>query len=482
MPTALTTAKVVSVIDQRQVKQWQEWARNHHPADLAEILESLESTQMIKALRWLPTDIASQVFTFLPLDKKNQIIRTLSNYELKFLDELYGDEIIDVIDEMPANITKKVLLAVTPAMRSKVNSILNYPEETAGAIMSVDFLALRANLTVREAQQVIKTWIAQHDHHEEMPSFFVISDKRHLLGSVQWNAIMLNKQEDQLVKKIIKPYSISVNTLDDQETVAQKMQKYDLNLVPVVNFQNCLVGVIDAKEVSNIIRLEATEDIGRLIGSSNFNEDYFQVKIKRVVRASSVWLVSIMLAATLSQIVIQACLRWYHVSASPPATNRTQWIITALLFPLLPLIAGTCGNAGAQSSSRVVRGIALGHIGKHQRLKAVGREFKIALITGLILITINAVRMIIMYLVAGNQALTLRHGLPWKVILVATISLYWTELISKSLGASLPFVLQSLRIDPALASVPLVTTLIDALSTTIFFGMGAVLILPHLVG
>lgn len=135
---------------------------------------------------------------------------------------------------------------------------------------------------------------------------------------------MLNKQEDQLVKKIIKPYSISVNTLDDQETVAQKMQKYDLNLVPVVNFQNCLVGVIDAKEVSNIIRLEATEDIGRLIGSSNFNEDYFQVKIKRVVRASSVWLVSIMLAATLSQIVIQACLRWYHVSASPPATNRTQ--------------------------------------------------------------------------------------------------------------------------------------------------------------
>lgn len=135
---------------------------------------------------------------------------------------------------------------------------------------------------------------------------------------------MLNKQEDQLVKKIIKPYSISVNTLDDQETVAQKMQKYDLNLVPVVNFQNCLVGVIDAKEVSNIIRLEATEDIGRLIGSSNFSEDYFQVKIKRVVRASSVWLVSIMLAATLSQIVIQACLRWYHVSTSPPATNRTQ--------------------------------------------------------------------------------------------------------------------------------------------------------------
>lgn len=468
----LTTERILELIHQKKISQWQTISGSYHPADVTEIICNLPREEMIIALRWLPTVIASQIFTFMNNEKKEEIIDALSNYELKFLNLLYSDEIVDAIEELPANITQKILRLIPDEKRKKVNNLLNYPEDTAGSIMDVNFLSLKKDLTIKTAQIKVNQWIKKYP--EDINYFFIVDQNKHFLGIIKWNEIMVNTNLDLPLKKLIVPYSVVVRSNEDQEIVAQKFQKYNLDIIPVVNFQNCLLGVISSQQITEIIAKESTEDLGLLTGSTTFNQNYFEVKIHKVVWTSSIWLVSIMLTASLGQIIVTECLKWFNVYDDDNNTDAGHLVLN-LLVPILPLLAGSCGNAGSQSSSRIVRAIALGHIPKNKISKAIRKEFSISVMTGVILVSINLIRMVIIYLMT-NQQHHINHT-HWKTILVASISLFWAEVVAKTLGASLPFTLQKLKLDPALSSVPVLTTLMDSITTLIFFGMGALILL-----
>lgn len=440
--------------------------------DLADCLAGLNNIELVTCLRFLTIDKVADIFTYLDSDDQQVIVKAFTDEEtLNFIKELDIDEIVDAIDELPSNLVKKILQASTPGQRQQINHLLRYDEETAGSIMSVDFLELKAKWTVKEAIAFVRNNV---DQYQTTELFYVIDNNRLLLGYIYLKDLFFS-QPGLKLNNICDKNLISILTNEDQEEVAYKFARYDMDVLPVLNYQKRLVGIITSEDVIDVIQQEATEDIQKLAGIAPTEETYFKISVLKMVRARSTWLLFLMISATVSQLVIQSFMSVYGViNDTNHVVGGITYIVTGLLIPLLPLVSGTSGNAGSQSSTMIVRALSLKEVGLKDYWRVLWKEFQVALITGLILVVVNFIRMIIIYFAEAPHTMNLDK---WKAISVLSIALYLTLIIAKLVGSLLPIAAKLVKLDPAIMAAPLLTTLVDALSTAIFFSVGIIFFL-----
>ncbi|WP_338970103.1 magnesium transporter [Spiroplasma endosymbiont of Labia minor] len=468
--------KIKELIDDpKKMLELRDFFANFPNADIAELIEDLDMPIILKIIRSLNTDIAAEVFTYLSPDTQEQIIEQFTANEVKdIFEEMYTDDIIDVLDEMPANIVKKILRNTNKETRNDINFILKYDDQTAGGIMSVDFIKIREDLTIHDA--IIKMR-GLKNADELFDLIFVVDKFSNLKGKIYLKDLILNNT-DATVEEIMDKRIVSTITSTDQEEVASLFKKYDLNVLPVVNNQNKLVGVITVDDIIDVIEEEATEDIHKMAGISPTEDSYFKTSVFKMVRSRSVWLLFLMISATLSQIVISVFVGIYTKNSvdngNSTINNNTDitYILTVLLTPLLTVISGTSGNAGSQSSTMVIRSMALREVKTKDLAKVLWKELRVAFLCGLILVVVNFVRMTIIYAIQYKG--DINRWYLWESIATLSISMFITLIIAKLVGGTLPILAKTIKLDPAVMAAPLLTTLVDALSTAVFFSIGLI--------
>ncbi len=458
-------------IKSNEIKQLRYLINEYNEVDIADALMLMNEVDVIKIIRSLKSEKAAEIFTYLNNDYKEYIVKMFSSIEiLDILKEIFVDDIVSLLDEMPANITTKILKSTTKEIRQEINKILKYEPDTAGSIMSVEYIELNDSFSLKESLDYIQK---EFDDAEETSSYYIVDNKKRLLGKVSLQKIIFNDPKKNITQIMNKNINY-VYTNSDQEEVAALFKKYDLQEIPVVNKQLLLVGIITIDDILDVIDEEVTEDIEKLAGILPTEKFYFDVSVVKMVRLRVFWLLFLMISATLSQSVITIFMHVYKVSDSSSSAQLDiiTTIVTTMLVPVLPLISGTSGNAGSQSSIMIVRGLSLGTIKTADWYRIIYKELAIGSLVGLILIAANFLRMYIIDIInLHNWKLDKEH---WFVIISLSLSLFVTIIISKVVGGLLPILARLVKIDPAVVAAPLLTTLVDALSTAIFFSISLI--------
>ncbi len=472
------TKNILHCLEENNVKKLREISEDNYPADIAEALEELENKYILIALRLFSTEISGEIFTFLDTEIQEEVVKQFSSKQIKELfEEIYTDDVVEILEEMPSNIAKKILRSASRESRMQINEILKYEEYSAGSIMNVEYTKLRMNWTVEKAIETIK---AERDKTEEVYDFFVVDELNNLKGFVELKELFFSKPE-QLVKDVMDDRIIYSYTKTDQEEVTEKFKKYDITTLPILNSQNKLVGIITVDDIIDVIEEEATEDIQKMAGISPTEDEYFKTSVWKMVRSRTLWLLILMLSATLTQIVIILFMKKYNIDTKVSSANGTwniTYIVTMLLMPLITVISGTSGNAASQTSTMVVRSLSLKEVEAKDFFKILWKELRVAFFVGLILILVNFVRMIVIYSVEYKGNIN-RQEL-WHTIATITIAMFLTLMVSKTLGVLLPIFAKKIKLDPAIMAAPLLTTLVDALATAIFFSVGLIFFMPQI--
>ncbi len=417
--------------------------------DLSEIFSELELDEAIFVFKILPKDISAELFTYLDSEHQERLISALSSMEVKnILDNMFSDDIIDFLEEMPANVIKYILENVPADHRKEINTLLSYEENTAGSVMSTDFVELHEEDTVEEAIIKIKK---QAEIAETINVCFVIDKKRVLVGVVNLRDIIIAKN-DKLISEIMDKNIHYVYTNTDQEEVARLLSKYDLTTICVLNDQHCLIGIVTADDVLDILTEEATEDIHKMSGIIPTDGSYLKTGTKEMVKSRISWLLILMISATFTGYILQ----YFEDKLSA----------VAILSASIPIIMSTAGNAGAQSSTMVIRGIAVDDLSINDIFIVLRKELFVGLLCGAILFITNFIRLFIF----GSKNTTFNTSLV--VSLTITISLVSANIA----GGVLPLLAKKLKMDPASAAAPLITTIVDATSLIIYFMLAIVIL------
>ena len=446
-----------------------------HSADIAEALCRLTTLEAIKLIRFLPISLTADIFSHLDNQIQKSVVQAFTSSELEVLiKEINADQLVDVIDEMPANLVKKILHLCPSKLREKVNTLMQYQEDTAGSIMMVNFVELKGWWSVQDAIKEVK----QKHQAERMPDTFYVVDQQHrMIGLISLKKLFFSPYEQKISDLCASTSIVSVFTYDDQEQVAFVVQKYDLEAIPVLNQQHRLVGIITVDQVVDVVEQEATEDIQKLSGISPTEKAYFATSVIKMVRARSMWLLFLMISATVSQLVISGFFSLYGVVQHHNTYSAITYIVTALLVPVLPLVSGTSGNAGSQSATMVIRALSLRQVDIKDYWKVMWKELRVGFVCGFILVAANFIRMIAIYFIQTPHTINTDK---WLSIAVLSIALYLTLIIAKLVGSMLPIIATWVKLDPAIMAAPLLTTLVDALSTAIFFSIGFIFYLPYI--
>ena len=418
-------------------------------ADIAELIEELPEAELVKVFRLLPKAIAADVFSYLPTDVEQMIITSLTEKEaVSIIDDLAADDATDLCDEMPASVVKKLLAKAEPETRRDINHLLKYPDDSAGSIMTVEFVDLKENLTVGEAVQRIKKIGIDK---ETINVCYVLDESRRLIGTVAIRFLLL-KDENELIGDIMHKNVVMVNTLTDQEEVAQIIQKYDFTTVPVVDNEQRLVGIITVDDIVDILEQEATEDIEKMAAIMPTEEPYMKTSVFVQWKKRIPWLLVLMISASFTQAVI----------------NTYQDAIIAagysVMTSFIPMLMDTGGNSGSQASVSVIRAITLNEIQFKDMFKVVRKESRVALLCGLTLAVCNFFKLIII------------DGAQVSVSLTVCLTLIVTVFVAKVVGAVLPIVAKKLGFDPTVMASPLITTVVDVLSLMIFFNIANIVL------
>ncbi len=418
-------------------------------ADIAELIEELPEAELVKVFRLLPKAIAADVFSYLPTDVEQMIITSLTEKEaVSIIDDLAADDATDLCDEMPASVVKKLLAKAEPETRRDINHLLKYPDDSAGSIMTVEFVDLKENLTVGEAVQRIKKIGIDK---ETINVCYVLDESRRLIGTVAIRFLLL-KDENELIGDIMHKNVVMVNTLTDQEEVAQIIQKYDFTTVPVVDNEQRLVGIITVDDIVDILEQEATEDIEKMAAIMPTEEPYMKTSVFVQWKKRIPWLLVLMISASFTQAVI----------------NTYQDAIIAagysVMTSFIPMLMDTGGNSGSQASVSVIRAITLNEIQFKDMFKVVWKESRVALLCGLTLAVCNFFKLIII------------DGAQVSVSLTVCLTLIVTVFVAKVVGAVLPIVAKKLGFDPTVMASPLITTVVDVLSLIIFFNIANIVL------
>lgn len=414
------------------------------PIDVADVLSSMDIHIALILFRMLPKDLAVDVFAEFSGDKRNELISLITDKEIKdIVDELYFDVRVDVIEEMPANIVKKILRNTKEEERRLINQFLKYPQDSAGSLMTIEYVELKKKMVVKEAMKHIKETGLDK---ETVYTCYVTDANRKLEGIVSLRKLVIS-EEDEIIEDILDEDVIYVNTHDDQETVASIFKRYGFLALPVVDNENRLTGIITVDDIMEVIDQETTEDFQKMAAMSPSEEPYLETNTFTLAKHRIIWLLVLMISATFTGGIIR---RYENLLQS-----------AVLLTAFIPMLMDTGGNAGSQSSTLIIRGLALGDIKLKDMWKVIWKEFKISIIVGITLAFANFLRIYLLEKVDLFIALTV------------SVTLFATVVLSKIIGGILPIVAKKLNIDPAIMAGPLITTIVDALSLILYFSMAS---------
>ena len=432
--------ELLTMLEERRFKELKEALEDMHPFDIAEMLEELDDKQMILAFRLLTKDDAAETFTEMNSDMRETLLNALTDSEIKeFMDEMYLDDTVDVLEEMPANVVDRLLMATEEERRKQINTLLKYPDDSAGSIMNVEYIAFNKEMTVEEA--ILK--IRQIGLNRETIYTCYVLEKRKLIGAISLREL-LTSGDSRTIEEIMETNVLYVNTHDDQEEVVNIISNYNLIAIPVVDNEMRMVGIITVDDAMDVMEEEATEDMSMMAGIVAPSEDsYFETSTWQHAKSRFPWLLFLMLSATLSGLVLGS---FEKVLLTMPILNT-----------FVPMLTGTGGNCGSQSSTLIIRGLATEEIEFKDILKVLFKELRVAVLVGAMLAVVNGIRIILMY--QGNVMLAVTLG----ITLICTVTL------AKVIGCVLPLVAKKVGLDPALMAAPLITTLVDTGTILLYF-------------
>ena len=442
---------LMQLVEQRQYRRLREELAQMNEVDIAEFLDELDVEQEILVFRLLPKDMAAEVFTYLEnADDQEKLINALSDRELReVLDELYMDDTVDLIEDMPANVVSRILRNTDASTRSQINQLLNYPKDSAGSIMTTEFVDLHPDATVEQSFARIR----KVGLDKETVYTCYVTQNRVLLGVVTVRRMLLSAYETR-IGDIMETNVLSVNTHEDKEDVAQLFSKYDLSAIPVVDGEDRLVGIITFDDAMDVIEEETTEDFEKMAAILPSDKPYLKTGVFETWRSRVPWLLLLMLSATFSGMIIT---HFESVLAS-----------CVVLTSFITMLSGTGGNSGSQSSVAVIRALSLGEVEFSDMFAVVWKELRVALLCGVCLGAANFVKMMLVdRLLMGNGEVTV------PVALVVCCTLVLTVLCAKIVGCTLPMAAEKIGIDPAVMAAPFITTIVDALSLLIYFAIAS---------
>ena len=433
--------EIKELIEKKQFTKLKEELKEMKSADISTILDGLDKEQAVIIFRLLSKEKAGMTFSYMETDMREKLIKDLTDTELKnVLDELFMDDTVDLIEEMPSNVVTRILRNVDKNDRKVINELLKYPEDSAGSIMTTEFIDLKENMTIEQALDRIRQIGTDS---ETIYTCYVLDKNRKLQGIISIKELILAKEES-LIADNMETNIISVNTLEDKEEVAKKFDKYDLYALPVVDNENRLVGIVTVDDAINVLQDEAEEDFEKMAAMAPTEESYFETSVFKHAKNRIVWLLILMLSSAITGTIIT---NYENAFAAVP-----------LLVAFIPMLMDTGGNCGSQSSTLIIRGLATDELEVKDVFKILWKEIRIAVIVGVSLALINGLRIFVQ---EKNLQLACTVGLSITV----------TVILSKSIGCLLPLLAKKLKLDPAIMAAPLITTIVDILSVLVYFNI-----------
>lgn len=415
--------------------------------DLADMINNAEDDDNLHALvlfRLLPKDMCADVFSYLDSDVQEYIVNGINDKELSaILEELYLDDTVDFVDEMPSSIAKRVLMLSDSETRKRINQFLHYPEDSAGSLMTIEYMSVKKDWTVAKTLLEIRR---RAEDKEDIQTLYVSDSKRVLSGMLDLTDV-LAASDETILEDIMDTEFVTCNTTTDQAEVAEMFKKYDLISMPVVDKDSHIVGIITIDDIVDVIEEETTEDIYKMAAMAPIDDSYMETGVFSLAKKRIVWLLILMISATFTGLIIQ---------------NYSTIISTnVILASFMPMLMDTSGNAGSQASVSIIRGLVLGEVEPKDIAKVIWKEFRVSILVGVIIAFFNFIRMLIMYK-------------DIKISLVVSITLFFVIIAAKFVGCTLPLIATKLKLDPALMASPMITTIVDAVALIVYFKIASV--------
>lgn len=436
--------EVEKFIQEKKFNDLRKYLESMNSADFPSLFEQIDEEKIIVIYRILSKEKAAEVFAELDSDVQEKLINCFTEKELReVINELFMDDTVDLIEEMPSNVVKRILKNIKSIDRKIINELLNYPEDSAGTIMTTEFVDLKENMTVEQAFDKIRKIGLQK---ETVYNCYVLSTDRKLKGIIDLKDLLIAEKEEKL-KNIMNVNVITTNTLEDKENVVKMFDKYNFFALPVVDKEKRLVGIITIDDAIDVLQEEIDEDFEKMAAITPSEDTYFKTSVFKHARNRIVWLIILML----SSIVTGAIITKYE----------TAFAAVPILVAFIPMIMGTTGNCGSQTSTLIIRGMSNDEVQVKDYLKAVWKELRVAILVALMLGIANGLRILIQYK-------------DLNLAIVIALSLLGTVVLAKFLGCSLPMLAKKLKIDPALMATPVITTISDMCSVLIFFKIATI--------
>ena len=412
--------------------------------DIAEYLETLDNERVLVVFRLLPKDISAEVFSYMDNDQRTRIMEAMDDAEaMRLIDDMFIDDAVDFLEELPAGVVKRMLQGCDEKKRQLINQFLRYPENSAGSIMTIEYMEFHLGTTVGQAMaEIRRTGVDK----ETINTLYILDESRKLLGTVGLRKLLL-ASDDKQVEELMNTQVISVHTTDDQEVVADTVRKYDLLSIPVVDHEDRLVGIITVDDIVDVIEEENTEDFEKMAAMLPSDNEYLKTSVFTLAKNHLPWLLILMISATFTGMIITHFENVLSTAAG----------IGVALTACIPMLMDTGGNCGAQASTLAIRGLALGEIELRDIGRVLWKEVRVAMMLGIVLALVNFVR--IWFFTPYDK----------DVAFVVSLAMFFTIIIAKSIGCTLPLLAKAIHLDPALMASPIITTMVDAASLTILF-------------
>ena len=441
----MTNIELLTLLEENKLKLIHEELSKYNPVDLASLLSKLDEEKLVIVFRILDKEKAAEVFSYMENDLQQTLIKTLSKQDIKTIfNSMYADDAVDFLSDMPANVVTQLLENVDNETRADINYLLQYSEDSAGSIMTVEFIELHPTMTVKQALDKIRK--VGIDSETVYTCYVVVKHK--LLGIVSAKDLMIRDSET-LISDLMKDNYVSIKTTDDRETAANLFRKYGLLAIPVVDSEGCIVGIVTFDDAIDVLTDETTEDMQKMAAMTANDDPYLKTSVWKHAKHRIVWLLILMFSATITGSII--------------SNYESAFAIIPLLVSFIPMLMDTGGNCGSQSSTLVIRGLAVEELQFSDTLKIVWKEFRVSLIVGVTLAVANGLRIVLMYK-------------DIQLALVVSLSLVGTIIIAKIVGCLLPILAKKCKLDPAIMAAPIITTVVDTFSIIIYFNIATLIL------
>ena len=439
--------KIKELIDSKKFRELKNLLSEEQVVDIAESIKDLEIDEIAKIIRLLNKDMAADLFAELPLSVETELLSKLTDKEAVFIiNEMFADDAADVLDEMPANIVTRLLKQCDKETRSDINRLLRYPDDSAGSVMTVEYAELKSNLTIKQA---ISTLRKEIDEYETINICYVVDNRRKLVGHISLKDILLADSDD-ILEDVASKDTICVKTTTDQEEVGKLFKKYDLTVMPVVDSEDRLVGIITIDDVMDIMEEEATEDIEKMAAISPSDKPYLEISPWQTWKARIPWLLLLMISATFTGQII--------------SSFENSLAILPVLTAYIPMLMDTGGNAGSQASVTIIRSLSLNQVDFRDIGKVIWKELRVSIMVGATLAVANFAKLILI-----DKMLLHNSTITYQVATVICLTIFMIVVVAKFIGCTLPILTKKLGFDPTVMASPFITTIVDALGLLVYF-------------